>query len=77
LAPLSVSTQGKADIAIGTVVGSSLLYPLVILGLCASVSGDGLGVDPVVITRLAGRCHPCPVEPVVSDSSRSLPPAPR
>jgi cation:H+ antiporter len=44
--------RGKADLAIGNVVGSNLLNQLVILGLCASVSGSrGLAVDPVMISR--------------------------
>jgi len=39
--------RGKADLAIGNVIGSNLLNQLVILGLCAVVSGGrGLAVDP-------------------------------
>ncbi|PZV01375.1 MAG: C50 carotenoid epsilon cyclase [Cyanobium sp.] len=44
--------RGKADLAIGNVVGSNLLNQLVILGGCAFISGDrGLSVDPVMISR--------------------------
>ena len=43
--------RGKADLAIGNVVGSNLLNQLVILGLCATVSGQGLAVDPLMIAR--------------------------
>jgi cation:H+ antiporter len=43
--------RGKADLAIGNVVGSNLLNQLVILGISATVSGDGLVVDPVMIDR--------------------------
>ncbi|MEB3354751.1 MAG: calcium/sodium antiporter [Cyanobacteriota bacterium] len=44
--------RGKADLAIGNVIGSNLLNQLVILGLCAVASGNrGLGVDPVMIQR--------------------------
>jgi len=44
--------RGKADLAIGNVVGSNLLNQVVILGLCAVVSGGkGLAVDPVMISR--------------------------
>ena len=48
---LVAAYRGKADLAIGNVVGSNLLNQLVILGLCATVSGDGLVVDPVMIDR--------------------------
>ena len=49
---LVAAYRGKADLAIGNVVGSNLLNQLVILGLCAVVSGGrGLGVDPVMISR--------------------------
>jgi len=49
---LVAAYRGKADLAIGNVVGSNLLNQLVILGLCATVSGTrGLGVDPVMISR--------------------------
>jgi cation:H+ antiporter len=49
---LVAAYRGKADLAIGNVVGSNLLNQLVILGLCGLVSGsDGLLVDPVLITR--------------------------
>ncbi|MCP9850190.1 calcium/sodium antiporter [Cyanobium sp. Morenito 9A2] len=44
--------RGKGDLAIGNVVGSNLLNQLVILGLCATVSGGrGLGVEQVMISR--------------------------
>ncbi|QVL51776.1 MAG: calcium/sodium antiporter [Cyanobium sp. M30B3] len=44
--------RGKADLAIGNVIGSNLLNQLLILGLCATVSGGrGLGVDAVMIQR--------------------------
>ena len=44
--------RGKADLAIGNVVGSNLLNQVVILGLCAVVSGGkGLAVDPVMVSR--------------------------
>lgn len=49
---LVAASKGKADLAIGNVVGSNLLNQLVILGLCATVSGgEGLLVDPVMIAR--------------------------
>jgi cation:H+ antiporter len=49
---LVAAYRGKADLAIGNVVGSNLLNQLVILGLCGVVSGErGLGVDPVMISR--------------------------
>jgi len=49
---LVAAYRGKADLAIGNVVGSNLLNQLVILGLCALVSGrDGLAVDPVMLSR--------------------------
>lgn len=44
--------RGKADLAIGNVIGSNLLNQLVILGLCAFISGTrGLSVDPVIVHR--------------------------
>ncbi|EDY37157.1 putative K+-dependent Na+/Ca+ exchanger [Cyanobium sp. PCC 7001] len=44
--------RGKADLAIGNVIGSNLLNQLVILGICAVVSGPrGLEVDAVMIQR--------------------------
>jgi cation:H+ antiporter len=44
--------RGKADLAIGNVVGSNLLNQIVILGLCAVLSGGkGLAVDPVMVSR--------------------------
>jgi cation:H+ antiporter len=49
---LVAAYRGKADLAIGNVVGSNLLNQLVILGLCGLVSGErGLGVDPVMLVR--------------------------
>ena len=49
---LVAAYRGKADLAIGNVVGSNLLNQLVILGVCATVSGGrGLGVDPAMISR--------------------------
>lgn len=49
---LVAARKGKSDLAIGNVIGSNLLNQLVILGLCATVSGRrGLYVDPVMITR--------------------------
>ena len=48
---LVAAYRGKADLAIGNVVGSNLLNQLVILGICATVSGPGLAVDPVMIQR--------------------------
>jgi len=49
---LVAAYRGKADLAIGNVVGSNLLNQLLILGLCATVSGPGgLVVDPLMIQR--------------------------
>lgn len=49
---LVAAYRGQADLAIGNVVGSNLLNQLVILGVCAPVSGArGLAVDPVMIQR--------------------------
>jgi len=49
---LVAAYRGKADLAIGNVVGSNLLNQLVILGLSATVAGSrGLTVDPVMIER--------------------------
>jgi cation:H+ antiporter len=49
---LVAAYRGKADLAIGNVVGSNLLNQLVILGLCGLASGSrGLGVDPVMLNR--------------------------
>lgn len=49
---LVAAYRGRADLAIGNVVGSNLLNQVVILGLCALVSGGrGLAVDPVMISR--------------------------
>ena len=44
--------KGKADLAIGNVVGSNLLNQLLILGLCSLLSGqDGLLVSPELVSR--------------------------
>ncbi len=49
---LVAARKGKSDLAIGNVIGSNLLNQLVILGICATVSGQrGLYVDPVMIVR--------------------------
>jgi cation:H+ antiporter len=49
---LVAAYRGKADLAIGNVVGSNLLNQLVILGVCAVVSGGrGLAVDPAMLVR--------------------------
>lgn len=49
---LVAAYRGKADLAIGNVVGSNLLNQVVILGLCAVLSGaKGLAVDPVMVNR--------------------------
>ncbi|MDM7951635.1 MAG: calcium/sodium antiporter [Cyanobium sp. CZS 25K] len=49
---LVAAYRGRADLAIGNVVGSNLLNQVLILGLCAVVSGGrGLPVDPVMISR--------------------------
>ena len=49
---LVAAFRGKADLAIGNVVGSSLLNLLLILGVCGAVSGGGgLAVDPVLVDR--------------------------
>ncbi len=49
---LVAAYRGKADLAIGNVVGSNLLNQLVILGFCATFSGEGgLVVDPVIVQR--------------------------
>jgi cation:H+ antiporter len=49
---LVAAYRGKADLAIGNVVGSNLLNQLVILGLCGLASGTrGLTVDPVMVNR--------------------------
>lgn len=46
------ASRGKADLAIGNVVGSNLLNQVLILGLCGVVSGGrGLAVDPVMVSR--------------------------
>jgi cation:H+ antiporter len=49
---LVAAYRGKADLAIGNVVGSNLLNQLVILGVCGLASGgSGLLVDPVMLSR--------------------------
>lgn len=49
---IMAALKGKADLAIGNVVGSNLLNQLVILGGCAFLSGSrGLNVDPVMVQR--------------------------
>jgi cation:H+ antiporter len=49
---LVAAFRGRADLAIGNVVGSNLLNQLLILGICAVVSGTrGLAVDPGMIHR--------------------------
>jgi cation:H+ antiporter len=48
---LVAAYRGKADLAIGNVVGSNLLNQLLILGVCGVFSGEGLLVDPLVISR--------------------------
>jgi cation:H+ antiporter len=49
---LVAAYRGKADLAIGNVVGSNLLNQLVILGVCGLASGSsGLAVDPVMLSR--------------------------
>jgi cation:H+ antiporter len=49
---LVAAYRGRADLAIGNVVGSNLLNQLVILGLSSLVAGvGGLTVDPVMVGR--------------------------
>ena len=49
---LVAAYRGKADLAIGNVVGSNLLNQLLILGLCSLLSGqDGLLVSPELLSR--------------------------
>ena len=49
---VNAALSGNTDLAVGNVVGSNLLNQLVILGVCAPVSGArGLAVDPVMIQR--------------------------
>jgi len=43
--------RGKADIAVGNVVGSNIINQLLILGLCATFSGEGLAAEPLLINR--------------------------
>jgi len=48
---LVAATRGKADIAIGNVVGSNIINQLLILGLCATFSGEGLLAEPILVNR--------------------------
>jgi len=43
--------RGKADIAVGNVVGSNIINLLLILGLCATFSGEGLLAEPNLVNR--------------------------
>jgi cation:H+ antiporter len=43
--------KGKTDIAIGNVVGSNIINQLLILGLCATFSGEGLLAEPILVNR--------------------------
>ncbi|MFZ9620237.1 MAG: calcium/sodium antiporter [Prochlorococcaceae cyanobacterium] len=43
--------RGKADIAVGNVVGSNIINLMLILGLCATFSGEGLLAEPNLINR--------------------------
>jgi len=45
------ANRGKADIAIGNVVGSNIINQLLILGLCATFSGEGLLAEPILVNR--------------------------
>lgn len=45
------ASRGKADIAIGNVVGSNIINLLLILGLCATFSGEGLLAEPSLVGR--------------------------
>ncbi len=46
------SIRGQTDLAIGNVIGSSLLNQLLVLGSCAFLSGSkGLNVDTILINR--------------------------
>ena len=45
------AARGKADIAIGNVVGSNIINQLLILGLCATFSGEGLLAEPILVNR--------------------------
>jgi len=44
------SLRGERDIAVGNVVGSNILNILVVLGLCSSVSPEGISVAPAALT---------------------------
>ncbi len=49
---LVASLRGQTDLAIGNVVGSSLLNQLLVLGSCAFISGnEGLDIDKILINR--------------------------
>ncbi len=49
---LVAALKGRTDLAIGNVVGSSLLNQLLVLGTCAVLSGNsGLQVDSLIIQR--------------------------
>ncbi len=49
---LVASLRGKTDLAIGNVVGSSLLNQLLVLGSCALFSGsNGLNIEKVLINK--------------------------
>ena len=49
---LVASLRGKTDLAIGNVIGSSLLNQLLVLGSCAFFSGSkGLAVEEILIQR--------------------------
>ena len=49
---LVAAMSGKEAIAIGNVIGSSLLNQLLVLGSCAVLAGSkGLNVDPILIQR--------------------------
>ncbi|MFM1812366.1 MAG: hypothetical protein RLZZ336_1304 [Cyanobacteriota bacterium] len=43
--------RGKTDIAIGNVVGSNIINLLLILGACATFSGEGLLAEPMLVNR--------------------------
>ena len=43
--------RGKADIAVGNVVGSNIINLMLILGLCATFSGEGLLAEPNLVNR--------------------------
>ena len=45
------ANRGKADIAVGNVVGSNIINLMLILGLCATFSGEGLLAEPNLVNR--------------------------